>query len=171
LVGALLFAFCGAQLMHLSHINAIAVIAHVPWLLLAIDVMLTTSSPRARAGGFAGLVLALASEVLLGFPQFVWMTGLSVGAFLLWRLRRDGVTWQLLPVGAALVLGIVVGAVQLLPSADLAAGSVRAAPTPQYLLSYSVPPMSLAQLWSPYAFRAVDTEVAVYDGVFCTAAL
>ena len=169
-VGAMLFAFSGSQLMHLPHINAIAVIAHLPWVLLAIDVMLSTSSPRARAAAFAGLVLAVASQILLGFPQFVWMTGLAVGAFLIWRLR-GGVTWRLAAVGAALVLGVAVGAVQLLPSADLAAGSVRDAPTMQFLLLYSVPPVSLAQFWSPYAFRAIDPELAVYDGAFCTAAL
>src|SRR5262252_5852673 len=55
IVGAMLFAFSGSQLMHLSHINAIAVIAHVPWVLLAIDVLLSTSSARARAAAFAGL--------------------------------------------------------------------------------------------------------------------
>jgi len=96
---------------------------------------------------------------------------LSVGAFLLWRLRQDGLTWRLVPVVAALALGITAGAVQLLPSADLTAHSVRAAPTTEFLLSYSIPPVSLAQLWSPYAFRAVDTELAVYDGAFCTVAL
>ena len=36
-VGAIAFAFSGFALLHLPHMNAIAVIAHVPWLLLAID--------------------------------------------------------------------------------------------------------------------------------------
>jgi hypothetical protein len=60
LVGAMLFAFSGFNLMHLSHLNAIAVIAHLPWALWSIDVMLSTSSPGARAAAFAGLVLVIA---------------------------------------------------------------------------------------------------------------
>src|SRR5262249_29659135 len=37
LVGAMAFAFSGFNLMHLSHLNAIAVLAHVPWLLWSAD--------------------------------------------------------------------------------------------------------------------------------------
>jgi hypothetical protein len=116
-------------------------------------------------------VLVIASQILLGFPQFVWMTLLAVGAFVLWRLRNGVTAWQLPIIGAALLLAAAVGAVQLLPTADVAAHSVRASPTMQFLLLYSLPPVSLAQLWSPYAFAAVDPELAIYDGVFCTTAL
>jgi hypothetical protein len=171
LIGAMLFAFSGFNLIHLAHMNAIAVIAHLPWALWSIEVMLSTSSARERAAAFAGLVLVIASQILLGFPQFIWMTVLAVGSFVLWRLW-NGVSIRQLPIiGAAFPLATAVGAVQLLPTAYLASHSVRASPTVQYLLLYSLPPVSLAQLWSPYAFAAVDSELAIYDGVFCTVAL
>ena len=37
LFGGLVFTFCGFNLLHFVHVNAIAVVAHMPWLLYAID--------------------------------------------------------------------------------------------------------------------------------------
>ena len=45
--GAIVFTFSGFNLLHFMHMNAIAIVAHIPWLLLAIDVLLR-SSDRGR---------------------------------------------------------------------------------------------------------------------------
>ena len=66
--GALLFAFSGFQLLHLNHLNLVAVTAHIPWLLYAADVVLTAPDRRRLAVAFAGVGLILGFELLLGFP-------------------------------------------------------------------------------------------------------
>src|SRR5688500_666736 len=37
LYGAAMFTFCGFNLLHFVHVNAIGVVAHIPWLLYVID--------------------------------------------------------------------------------------------------------------------------------------
>ncbi len=39
LFGAMAFAFSGFSLLHFVHVNALAIVAHLPWLLLEIDVV------------------------------------------------------------------------------------------------------------------------------------
>ena len=54
LFGALVFTFCGFNLLHFVHPNAVAIVAHIPWLLLAIDVALSTDSASAAGRGRTG---------------------------------------------------------------------------------------------------------------------
>ena len=46
LFGAMVFTFSGFNLLHFMHLNAIAVVAHIPWLLLGIDVLLRSTDRR-----------------------------------------------------------------------------------------------------------------------------
>ena len=41
MLGSLIFTFCGFNLLHFVHPNAVAVIAHIPWLLWCIDIVLS----------------------------------------------------------------------------------------------------------------------------------
>ena len=47
--GAMLFTFSGFNIFNLMHMNHAAVIAHLPWLLLAAHVLLTSPDRRLRA--------------------------------------------------------------------------------------------------------------------------
>ena len=49
----------------------VAVVAHMPWLLAAADVLIVDERRRARTLAFAGMAIILGSEFLLGFPQGV----------------------------------------------------------------------------------------------------
>jgi len=177
--GAVVFTFSGFNLLHLMHVNAIAVIAHAPWLLLATHVLLTSSDRRARAYAFAAVVFLIASQILLGHPQSVWMTGLAVAYMALCLLPAAG--WpRLLLLGGAAGLGVMAGAVQLLPTLDVLRESTRHASSLDFRLSFSLPPLNLVQLWSPYAFRFrihappegfLIHEFSIYNGAFCTLAL
>jgi hypothetical protein len=83
-------------------------------------------------------------------------------------------------VGAG-VLGALIGAVQLLPTLDFARESTRMAYSQDEALSFSLSPLNLVQLWSPFAFRfrihapesesLIVHEFIVYNGAFCTIAL
>jgi hypothetical protein len=152
LFGAMLFAFSGFNLLHHHHINLVAVVAHMPWLLASADTLMVDDRRRARTLAFAGIALIVGSELLLGFPQGVWWNLLTLGAFTTWRAATTGRWRQLLPCAAAIVLGVLLGGIQLLPSAETAAHSTRMAQTRDFALTYSLHPWNLIQLWSPYFF-------------------
>jgi hypothetical protein len=174
-IGSIAFAFSGFQVLHLGHPNAVAIAAHVPWLLLAIDAAWSASTTT-RAAGAAGISLITASEVLLGYPQYVWLSSLACGIYAV----VAGPSWRALwlPAVAGLA-GLTMGAIQLLPTLDLLGGSSRAAAAPEFRLTFSLHPLNLLQLWSPYvlpsrvhaaAEELYVHEFGVYNGALCTVA-
>jgi hypothetical protein len=153
LFGAMLFAFSGFNLLHYLHLNMIAVVAHMPWLLVAADVLIVDDRPRARMLAFAAMAMIIASELLLGFPQGVWWNVMTLAPFAAYRAHEAG-RWRRLPLcGAAFAVGTLLGGIQLLPSVDASAHSIRMWLSPGFALSYSLHPANLVQLWSPYLLR------------------
>ena len=153
LCGAMLFAFSGFTLLHHHHLNMVAVVAHLPWLLAAADLVIAGDGRGERRAGFAALALLLASAFLIGFPQAVWWDAIALGAFALLRATETGRWVRILPCAAAVAIGILIGGLQIVPTADAAAHSMRTATTREFALSFSLHPYNLAQLWSPYVFR------------------
>ena len=154
LFGGMLFSFSGFNLLHHQTPNLVAVVAHMPWLLAAVDVLIVDDRKRRRTLAFAAIALLLGSEFLLGYPQAVWWNLIALAAFGLFRAGDTG-RWGRLPVcGAAVIIGALLGAIQLLPTADAAAHSVRMAVSPDFALTYSLHPVNLLQLWAPYIFKA-----------------
>ncbi len=181
LVGAMLFAFSGFNLLHYHHVNMVAVVAHMPWLLAAADGIIAGDRREARRLAFAGMAAILGSQLLLGFPQAVWWSMLALAAFALWRAAELRRWWRLPVCGGAVALGILLGGIQLLPTADAAVHSMRAAATPEFALGFSLHPWNLVQLWSPY-FIAGDAysadgdymwfhEFGIYSGAILPVAL
>jgi hypothetical protein len=179
--GALLFAFSGFTIFNLPHLNHLAALSHMPWLLWTTHVLLTSADGRRRVAAFAGLVLTAASQWLVGNPQYVWISYLALG-FLTVCLLLDGAPFARLTLLAmALGLGAAIGAAQLLPTLDYAGASIRTLWAADQALSYSLSPLNLVQLWSPFAFHLrivaprsesqMVHEFVVYNGAFCTVAL
>ena len=178
--GAMVFAFSGFNLLHLMHLNAIAVVAHTPWLLWATHLLIASPDRRARAFAFGAFSLLLASALLIGHPQYVVIMLVPV-AFLALGLTMSGAEpSRLAMVAGAGILGLCMGAIQWLPTLDAVGSSVRSAPSLAFRTSYSLSPLNLVQLWSPYAFasRAYTLpgegavhEFSVYNGAFCSVAL
>ena len=53
----------------------VAVVAHIPWILWAIDVALREEDfGKAMFGQAAVAILVAARQALLGFPQMIWFT-------------------------------------------------------------------------------------------------
>ena len=107
----MVFAFCGFNLFNLMHVNHIAVVAHVPWLLLGTHVLLTTEDRRNRALAFAGVALATGSQLLIGNPQYIWLT-FVVLAFMVLCLLPQGPRLSRVPllVGAECARAHLIGA-------------------------------------------------------------
>lgn len=188
LFGALVFTWGGFNLTRFVHPNAVAVLAHLPWLLWTTEIVLVESSCSRVRLAQTGLALLFGSQLLLGYPQFVWYSlqvEIAYVVFLLWRRRhrpREGCAtrtdcsqcagcatsgWSRVVV--ALCVGAAIGAVQLLPTADLLAQSSRRAADPAFSLWGSLHPLNLLQLVAPYLFahRVAGSnthELACYAG-------
>lgn len=145
--GGLVFAFSGFNLLHAVHPSLLAVLAHTPWLLLAIEVIVRSRNPRAVAGAGLAIGLMTASQLLLGHPQAVWLSVVLEGLYLLFRVRTIRGTRRLATLAVSKVLGVLAGAVQLLPTWDVVAASWRAAPVE---FRTSLVPLDLIQFVAPY---------------------
>jgi len=180
LFGSMLFAFSGFNLLHHHHVNMVAVVAHLPWLLASADVLIVDEGRRARTLAFASLAALLGSAFLLGFPQAVWWNLLALAAFGVFRASETQRWKPLLPCAAAVAAGVLLGAVQLLPSAEAVAQSTRIGLPREFGLAFSLHPLNVFQLWSPRFFlrgayseqdRMLFHEFGIYSGAILPVAL
>ncbi|HEV3138629.1 MAG TPA: YfhO family protein [Pirellulales bacterium] len=152
--GALVFTFCGFNLLHFVHPNAVAIVAHIPWLLLSIEVALGGNSRRGRARAELGIAILTASQLLLGYPQYVWFSLLLEVAYFVWRAIGVGVQFRAAGwVVVAKICGLLCGATQWLPTFDALSDSLRRAPDAAFASTGSLHPLNLVQLLGPYLFR------------------
>src|SRR5262245_4048474 len=145
-LGGILFAFSGFQLLHYMHPNVVAAIAHLPWLLWLLDVIARGRPSLATALAAPAYALVTASQLLLGHPQALWMSLWIELAFALWLLRNGaarGTWWR---AGAAKGLGVLAAAIQLLPTWDALQSSTRAHVSQDFAASFSLEPLDLVQL-------------------------
>lgn len=152
LFGAMCFAFSGFTLIHFMHMQAIAIIGHLPWMLLAADVLLNSKDDRARRNAWAALALLAASQLLLGYPQYVLFTLLSLGLYVLAHLRTAGVVWRILLLVLALLVGLCMAGVQVLPTFDVLQTALRQDNADAWR-SGSMHPLNLLQWVGPYWFE------------------
>lgn len=166
--GAFLFTFCGFLHAHYVHIMIPAIVAHIPWLLTAIDALFSSQRHAVRMGASAGIVLLTASEILLGFPQCVYFSLLIEGAYVIFLLvsgeSRGARLQSAMLLGAAKASAFLIGAVQILPSYDALQNSYRAAPSLDFAASGSMHPMNWLQTISAYLFnrRGWDINLSLW---------
>ncbi|MHB9048851.1 MAG: hypothetical protein ACYC35_23285, partial [Pirellulales bacterium] len=178
MLGALIFTFSGFNLLHFMHVNAVAIVAHIPWLLVAIDVLFgdcpdfrgaTDTAPgnrlsrpengtvpfgRAKLGTVPAIAILTGSQLLLGYPQYVWFSLLVEIAYAGFLTRRHaGADRAWLRFIAAKGLGAAIGAVQLLPTFDALAHSQRQTAAAAFVEAGSLHPLNLVQLVAPYLFK------------------
>jgi hypothetical protein len=175
-VGALLFAASGFMLSHGVHMNMVAVVAHVPWLLVLADRVLESRSPRGRARAGAGAALATGSAILWGHPQAVWFALLIVGSYVAMRVvavrRQAGPA--LMVAGAGALLGLAMGAPQIVATVQMVRQSARPVSDAAFADTFALPLVQALQLVQPYGFwgrvlrwnevASAADEFAVYAG-------
>jgi hypothetical protein len=174
LFGAMVFSFGGFNLLHFVHPNAIAVIAHIPWLLFGIDVAMRTENSKHRLWAWATVGVLSGSQLLLGYPQYVLYTVFVELGYVLLIGLTTGLPHRVIFRGlaswaAAILLGILIAAVQLLPTFDLLQHSVRRTMNNQLATQGSLHPLNLLQLVAPYLLstRVVGQnthELGIYIG-------
>lgn len=144
LAAAIIFSlggYLGAQVEHINQLNAAV---WLPLLFLLYDLALA-AQPRQRWARLLGLALVVAMTLLAGHAQTVFISLFGLGLYGMWRalagqslpraslaslgpaLRRSlGSVWShLWPLAVASVLALALAAVQLLPTAQLTALSIR----------------------------------------------
>ncbi len=169
-LGAVVFTFSGFCTLHFLHPNAVAVVSHIPWLLLAQDVIL-----RRRGSGRiwviaaeSGIALLTASQLLLGYPQYVWYSLLAEIVICLSCGDRSWRGWTM--IGFLKVLGLALGAVQILPSMDALWESDRTDLPAEYFFQFPLTLPDLLQCIGPYLTQTRVFSVHTHDlGLYCGA--
>ena len=169
LLGALLATFSGFNLLHYIHLNMVGVLAHLPWLLLATDVVVRDTASRVRALATFGVVILTASQLLLGHPQALTISLVAQAAYAIWLVVRTGNRAVLVRLVFAWLLGLGVASVQVVPTLEMLASSVRASAAEGYSSALALAPAELVQLLAPYllerrVFGAISWELAAYTG-------
>jgi hypothetical protein len=156
LLGALSYTFCAGSILHNIYPNYQGVMAHLPWLLLLLDIACPPLTPPASWGGKGGarrrlalsaVALLTGSQLLLGSPQALSYSLFAEALFLLflaWQRRPRWTFW--LGWIAANLLGLTIGSVQILATRALLANSTRGGFDP---MMGSLSPSQLAQLFAP----------------------
>ena len=170
--GAFLFTFSSFNLLHFVHPNIVAVIAHLPWLLLAIEGALCSGDPRRVAFAQLSLAALTASQLLLGHPQTVWLSSVIEVLYVLFRTPARENGWRLWSLGVFKFLGVLGGSIQLLPTWNVVFDSVRASSEfmADYRLKGALQPLNLVQPVAPYLASArvfgsnLTQEFSLYSG-------
>lgn len=150
LFGGMLFAFCGFLVLHDMHLNLVATAAHLGWLLWSLDVLMDPPSRRARAIAYTSVALLSASQLLMGFPQAAEFNLLAMSAYALVKTVPTCRYATLAAAAAAMLTGTCIGAIQLVPTLDVASESIRPLLGSQFAGELSLHPANLLQLFSPY---------------------
>ncbi len=152
--------YLGAQV---EHINQVQALSWFPWALLLSERAVDGGDGRPRRGAFGGLAVVIGLMLLAGHPQsaFIGLVGLGIGALV---PRADAPLGRRLGVLAgATVLGALLAAAQLLPTAELARQSVRSGGLPfNERVSFSLSPLYLARALLPGYGRPVPPEHLEY---------
>ncbi len=143
--GAAVFAFGGYFVAQSGHVNQVSATAWLPWLVLALD-RGVTGDRRA----WLALPPVTALMLLAGHPQVAYMSLLfglvyavtvgGAGGGAAWRGRMLGGARGLLAWAAAGIGGVLLAAVQLLPTLELSRHGIRSGglPLPE-AASFSLP--------------------------------
>ncbi|MBC7289138.1 MAG: YfhO family protein, partial [Armatimonadetes bacterium] len=150
-LGSQIFALSGFLVSHFMHLHIVQIAAWLPALLWLSEALARWEKPLPSFVVAAALVAALA---LAGFPQICYMIVLAA---LIWAAAsaksRAAAVRALGALCAASALGLLIAAVQLLPTAaHLAATGARAKPTIEFMRRYSLDWRGLLFFLQPEVF-------------------
>ena len=165
LLSAIVFTFSGFLIVHLIHLTVVSAIVWMPLVFYFLEKHFKENSNTAPL--WAGAVLGI--QFLGGHPGLMAILLMSyflyIGFRSLDRRRPISVIYSFFGTSAAFLLtGLAIGAVQLVPQAELGALSVRSEPLPKFLVTYwSFPIPSLLTFFFPYFFGN-DFSGDVFNG-------
>lgn len=167
---AFAFAFSGYLIARLGSFPTANAGAWLPWLFwLALRVL-----HNRRAPDVGWLALAFALQVLSGHAQTTFYGAVGLGLYALWvalwTLRRDALRARVLAlalIGVALLLGVLIAAVQVLPTAKYLRESQRSDGLDyDTLTNLSYHPIWLLTLLSPDLFGTPADGSTLTEGLY-----
>ena len=146
----------GFLLAQISHINIVHTAAILPWVLWSLERYVASGS-RVRG---ALLALFIAIQIFAGHQQTFAYAFLLVCAYAIVMAfgnttQRKHYLGSLAYVGA----GVLLGAVQILPTVELLRNSVRATATYEFFSSFSMPGSFFVTLLAPYVLGGGDSRL------------
>jgi len=163
MLGGLVYTFSANNICHGFHVNFVAVLAHLPWLLWLIDELVNAATPARRLLTMAGIGLLTGSQLLLGHPQAMSYSLLAEIVYCCFLLKPFAQPFRVgLPLLAAKLLGVLVGAVQLLATWEFMGNSSRTSVDPNF---GSLPFSLLVQLIAPATIEHPDLGWC-YEGFY-----
>jgi hypothetical protein len=165
LFGGVCFGLSPYLTVRLTHLNTIAILAHVPWLLLAIDVLVRGGSERARSFAWTGAALLTGSQLLLGYPPALVLSLLLECGYAAALLMRGA---SMAPLGALLAakgVGLLLGAPQWLSTWSELGSSVRAGADYAYRSQQSLHPLNLLLPFAPWLYRDRVYQVEIFNPI------
>lgn len=177
LFAAALFALGGYLTAQVEHINQLQGLAWLPWFFAALAPAVASQGARPwqdrlRIVLAVGMLFAL--QLLAGHTQTAFITGVAVTAWLMFSLisylsgssepdRFRAVLRVLLVWGAGVTLAVILSAVQLLPTLELAGQSSRQGGlTLNEVLSFSWHPVHLTRALLPPYNRPLFSEYVAF---------
>jgi hypothetical protein len=152
LVAGIIFTFGGFMISHIEPTNIIATAIWLPWILLAIERLRQRVSWMWIALG----AVFLALQVIAGHPQPTVYSFLVVGAYavfsLIFRIERERRLRFAFALAAVGVCGLLLAAIQLLPTLELQQQGERAKISYEFFSSFAMPPRRLLTLIFPFFF-------------------
>lgn len=172
-VTAIVWQFSGVGIGQIAHTNMLHIYAILPWIFWSIDGYFLRPS-RQRA---AIIAIIVALGVFAGYPQTLAYALLLATAYVFVQTETP---WKTRLVAIAFLgVGLLLGAVQILPVLELLQNSMRDKVTYEYFASYSLPPVFLLSWFAPYIvgggdgtlFRAPYTGEPLYPEYTCYVAI
>jgi len=175
-ITSITWQFGSFMIGQLSHINIVHSAALLPWVLWSLDRYVENGSCRRGAV----LALLIAVQIFAGHQQTFAYTSLLVLAYTIAMAIFDAqLRRRYLYSIAFMAAGVLIGAVQILPTYELLRNSPRSTATYDFFSSFSMPIRFIQTLLSPYImgggdgriFRATYigqlyyTEYAIYAGI------
>jgi len=173
-LAAMGFAGGGFLMAHTENLVRIEALAFLPWCWWAVEALVGAAEGRARRRAAALLGLVLGGALLTGyFPFSVYLWGSTAAWGLIRALQQGAGEPRVLPrLGAwlltAAALGVLVGAVQLLPTWEASTTAQRVlAPEADFPFDNSLHPGQLGSLLLPFAYEADpwDAQLVFYIGL------
>ena len=153
-LSAIVFAYGAPYFIHIyaGHLSILSTMIWLPLVFLGIELFLTKK--RIRYALFSGVPLSF--QVLAGHPQYLFYSTIAAFLYVIFHLAIRG-QWREMPYffgGFCLFVltGILLSAVQLLPTLEFTGYSAREALTYEWISAFSLPPENLITLILPDFF-------------------
>ena len=153
---SLVWQLSGVLVGQISHINIVQTAALLPWLLWAIDGFGSTGE---RKWGML-LAILVALQLFVGHPQTFIYSLILVSAYaIVMALEKPSFRFRYLASLTLLLAGVLLAAVQILPTFELLRNSVRSDASYDFFTSFSLPGRFVQTFLAPYILGGGDNRL------------